>query len=140
MLALFLILLSPYYARKYAGIIDAGLIACVPSNTRACKTHPLNSYVCTYERSLIIREMVKKQKYLRNNGQMWWVRDITKETSKMTGYYEEKEGRDCRWTHFLLIWLDLQEGCRRAKLRRYRRSLIVKSYESGVVLLSKKSS
>ena len=53
---------------------------------------------------------------------------------------EEKEGKDFRWTHFLLIWLNLQEGCRRAKLRRHHRSLIVKSYASGVMLLSKKSS
>ena len=53
---------------------------------------------------------------------------------------EEKEARDFRWTHSLLIRLNLQEGCRRAKLRQHHRSLIVKSYVSGVMLLSKKSS
>ena len=63
-------------------------IACVPSNTRAQDT-PLNSYVCTYERIIIIiiREMPKKKISERNNGKIWWARDIIKETSKETGYY-----------------------------------------------------
>ena len=62
-------------------------IACVPSNTRARKTHSLiPMYTCTYECNIILGKCQRKQ-YLRNSGQMWWVRDIIKETSKKTGYY-----------------------------------------------------